>query len=128
MNKRQLADKLREQRELLGISQAELARRVKVGQAQVSRWESALQMPSAANLGALANQLGIDLPVLYQWVLEASQDELSNVRRDRDELLAQLENIAGRMERYMQRIEGAKSSKKDPNNNGGRERQGQPRS
>lgn len=92
MNKRQLADKLREQRERLGISQAELARRVSVGQAQVSRWESATQMPSAAKLGALANHLGIDIPVLYEWVLEASQDELSKVRRDRDEVLASLEH------------------------------------
>lgn len=105
MNKRQLAERLREHRERLGLSQTALARKVRVNQSQVHRWESAAALPSSAKVGLLAQALELDLETLYGWVIEASQDELRHVRSDRDELLAKLEAYADRGEQLVGRLE-----------------------
>lgn len=105
MNKRQLADRLRTLREEQQLTQPELARKVLVGQSQVSRWENATALPSAPKIGKLAEALGVEVAEMFRWVLEASQEDLREVRRDRYDLVQKLEEYADRMGPLLTRFE-----------------------
>jgi transcriptional regulator with XRE-family HTH domain len=60
MDAKDFSARLRELREAAGIDQAELARRAKVEQSSISRWESGKREPGVSNLFALAEALGVD--------------------------------------------------------------------
>lgn len=49
----------------LGLTQAELAKRVSVTQSQVAQWERGAAMPSAAKLPLLASVLGCTIDELF---------------------------------------------------------------
>lgn len=52
-------------RELAGLTASELAQRIGVTRAAVSRWEAGLDAPSAARLPLLADVLGCTIDQLY---------------------------------------------------------------
>ncbi len=52
-------------RELAGLTSSELARRVGVTPTAVSRWESGLDVPSAARLPKLAKTMGCSIDQLF---------------------------------------------------------------
>lgn len=51
---------IRQHREAVGLTQAELARRVGVQSTQVSRWERGTATPSARHVRRLARALGVN--------------------------------------------------------------------
>ncbi|MBC5747082.1 helix-turn-helix transcriptional regulator [Dysosmobacter sp. NSJ-60] len=57
--------RIRELRERLGISQAELARRMGVKHTSVIQWETGKAMPAAAKLPKLAEVLGVEIGELF---------------------------------------------------------------
>ena len=60
------ADKLREARINLGITQADLAKRIGVDPGVVNSWEVRGARPSVPNLGRVASALGLTVPDLYR--------------------------------------------------------------
>lgn len=52
-------------RESKDISQAELARRVKVNQTAVSQWEREITLPSCEKIPEIANALGVPIGELF---------------------------------------------------------------
>ena len=58
-----MANRIRTQREVLNMSQADLARAVGVSQTCVSNWEADLTSPRPANLAALSRALRV--PVVH---------------------------------------------------------------
>lgn len=60
------ADKLREARIDLGITQADLAKRIGVDPGVVNSWEVRGARPSVPNLGRVASALGLTVPDLYR--------------------------------------------------------------
>lgn len=104
MNKRELADKLRTLREQRGLTQPELARSCHVGQSQISRWENATAIPSSPKLDGLAHALGVDVAELSSWILEATEDELTRVRRDRDNLVDYMRQHADMQRQLVTRL------------------------
>lgn len=52
-------------RELAGLTASELAQKVGVSRAAVSRWEAGLDAPSAVRLPLLADVLGCTIDQLY---------------------------------------------------------------
>lgn len=107
MNKRQFADRLRSLREERGLTQPELAQKCHVGQSQVSRWENGTALPSGPKMKPLADALKIDLSTLYEWLIEASQDELKRVRRDRDNLIDWMEKTSNNLDELIRQVAGA---------------------
>ena len=57
--------KLKAIREAKGISQAELARRVKVNQTAVSQWERETTLPSCEKIPEIANALGVSISEMF---------------------------------------------------------------
>lgn len=66
---------LHEQRKLLHITQTELARRLHVSTAAVSKWERGLCLPELAKLKDLSLLLGITLQELMQCGMEEPVQE-----------------------------------------------------
>jgi transcriptional regulator with XRE-family HTH domain len=60
------AEKLRQARIALGITQAELAKRIGVDPGVVNSWEVRGARPSVPNLGRVASALGLAVPDLYR--------------------------------------------------------------
>jgi transcriptional regulator with XRE-family HTH domain len=58
--RKQFAAQVRRGRERLGLTQAELAKRVRVRDSTVSRWEDAKVFPRLEKLAAIARVLGIE--------------------------------------------------------------------
>lgn len=61
-----IAETVKIRREELGLDQAELGRRVGVGQQTVSRWESGRAVPRPDRLPALAEVLGLDSEYVHR--------------------------------------------------------------
>jgi transcriptional regulator with XRE-family HTH domain len=61
-----LAETLRVRREEVGLSQAQLAARIGVGQQAVSRWERGEAVPRPARVVALADALALDPAALHR--------------------------------------------------------------
>jgi transcriptional regulator with XRE-family HTH domain len=61
-----LAETLRVRREEVGLSQAQLAARIGVGQQAVSRWERGEAVPRPARVVALAEVLGLEAAALHR--------------------------------------------------------------
>lgn len=56
---------IRQVRESVGVTQAELARRLGVTQPAVNRWESGRRRASVATLQRIAEALGLNLTVIF---------------------------------------------------------------
>jgi transcriptional regulator with XRE-family HTH domain len=63
-----LASLIKSRREELGISQADLARRLGVTQVAVLRWEKARTMPDMINVTKLANFVGLSTEELWAYL------------------------------------------------------------
>lgn len=62
----QLAARLRELRERAGLTQQQLADRVKVTRDAVARWEAGRREPSLSNALAIVKALGVDCTALQE--------------------------------------------------------------
>lgn len=62
---RKWGERLRKRRELCGLSQTELATKVGVGQAAVSKWEKGYASPRHDLLPVIAKALGADVDDLF---------------------------------------------------------------
>lgn len=56
-----LGRRIRDERERMDMSRAELARQVGVAASQITRWEAGLYMPAPSSLRLLARALGVEL-------------------------------------------------------------------
>lgn len=88
MNRRQLADRLCDERSRAGLTQTQLADAVGVGQPQVNKWEKGVNLPSVSRVPILAAALGLKPEVVYRWIAEATGDELAEVRKENTDLKA----------------------------------------
>lgn len=59
------AERLKEARERKGLSQRELAAKIKVSQASISWFESGDTIPSGNKIGLLADALDVSIDYLY---------------------------------------------------------------
>jgi len=66
---------IRARREILGVSRAELARRVRIDRSQLSRWENGDATPAGDSWRRLARALGIPLAELRATVPATSDAE-----------------------------------------------------
>ena len=71
------ADILKKLREKKGLSQNEIAKRMYVTRATISRWENGNRLPDAAMITRLSEVLGVDINVLFS--AAAQSDESPNV-------------------------------------------------
>lgn len=67
--------RIRTLRELLGMTQSELARRICCTQAAISQFESNKVTPTLANQRALAEELGTKRRLLFRELVEAEDHE-----------------------------------------------------
>lgn len=65
--KRKWGEAIRRQREHLGLTQKQLAERVGVDQSAVSFWENGTKAPTVERQLAIANALGIDARILFDF-------------------------------------------------------------
>jgi transcriptional regulator with XRE-family HTH domain len=76
-----LASLIKSRREELGISQADLARRLGVTQVAVLRWEKARTMPDMINVTKLANFVGLSTEELWAYLEGNDGVEKLNIER-----------------------------------------------
>lgn len=67
-----ISERIKSKRKLLKLTQVELARRVTVTQASVSKWEAGRDEPKGKNLSALAKALKVN----SEWILNGRGDAL----------------------------------------------------
>lgn len=83
-----IAENIARGRKDLGITQAELAERVGVTKAAVSKWELGQSLPDVGMLPRLASQLGITLDELFGYGQALSDEEVSAIVREASDLSA----------------------------------------
>jgi transcriptional regulator with XRE-family HTH domain len=76
-----LANLIKSRREELGISQADLARRLGVTQVAVLRWEKARTMPDMINVTKLAHFVGLSTEELWAYLEGNDGVEKINIER-----------------------------------------------
>ena len=79
----EVGNRIREEREGLGISQEELARRIFVSRQTVSNWETGKTYPDVQSLLLLSNLFGASVDSLVKGDVEAMQEEMENYELDR---------------------------------------------
>lgn len=101
MTRAEFGERIRQQRERLGLSQVELARACGVQQQQVSKWEKGRTIPGRQTLPLLADVLDL-VPDLFVWVSDVSREdateaerELADVRSYVDSLRLDVDMLAG---------------------------------
>ena len=94
MTRAEFGERIRQQRERLGLSQVELARACGVQQQQVSKWEKGRTIPGRQTLPLLADVLDL-VPDLFVWVSDVSERELADVRSYVDSLRLDVDMLAG---------------------------------
>ncbi|MGT2833006.1 helix-turn-helix domain-containing protein [Streptococcus halotolerans] len=72
-----LAIKLKEYRQVHGLTQAELAEQLDVSDKTISKWENGETYPSKRNMIRISNQLGVSIESL---LIESSQKESQGLR------------------------------------------------
>lgn len=60
-----VGDNIRQERENLGLSQADLAEAIKIKPQTVYRWEKGKAWPTSKNVGSLSNLFGVDPTSLF---------------------------------------------------------------
>src|SRR5215467_6804513 len=78
----QFARLIRERRRLLNLTQAELARRIRVSMPFVGHLETGHRRPSEKTIGKLAKVLGLDQRELFLLANPGSRDFLRSVPQD----------------------------------------------
>ena len=86
MRNTSIAENIAAGRRELGITQAALAERVGVTKAAVSKWELGQSLPDVAMLPRLASQLGVTLDELIGYGQELSDEEVSTIDGNKDEI------------------------------------------
>ena len=86
MRRTNIAENIAQGRKELGITQVELAERVGVTKAAVSKWELGQSLPDVEMLPRLASQLGITLDELFGYGQALSDGEVSAIVREVSEL------------------------------------------
>ena len=71
-----------EGRRTLGLTQEELARRLGVTKAAVSKWEQAASLPDISLLPGIASQLDLTVDELLGWDPQLSEDETAAIMRE----------------------------------------------
>ncbi|MBQ1350567.1 MAG: helix-turn-helix transcriptional regulator [Ruminococcus sp.] len=68
------ADILKKLREKKGLSQNEIAKRIYVTRATISRWENGNRLPDAAMITRLSEVLGVDVNVLFHAAAQSDEN------------------------------------------------------
>ena len=89
-----LAETLRVRREEVGLSQAQLAARIGVGQQAVSRWERGEAVPRPARVLALADALNLDAAGLHRLAGYLTDAERSPLWGSFHELFARMPELS----------------------------------
>lgn len=76
------------ERKSLGLTQEELARRLGVTKAAVSKWELGQSMPDAALLPSIAAQFALSIDELFDWRAHLTDAEIETCARTAREKLA----------------------------------------
>lgn len=134
MTQRLAKDLIRECIDALGISQKQFAKALGVDPATVSRWVKGTQVPQNSLVALLANTMGVDEVELWRAIAAAQHDENRELRRERDRVIRDRDEMADEFMRYlaranevMERIEqGLDESDRRSLPNGSKPRQSQP--
>lgn len=103
MSQRLAKDIIRECIDALGVSQKEFAKVIGVDPATVSRWVKGTQVPQNSLVALLADALGVDEVELWRAIAAAQRDENRDLRRDRDRVLQERDEMANDFMRYLAR-------------------------
>lgn len=76
------------ERKALGLTQEELARRLGVTKAAVSKWELGQSMPDAALLPSIAAQFALSIDELFDWRAHLTDAEIETCAQTAREKLA----------------------------------------
>ena len=68
------ADTMKKLREEKGLSQNEIAKRMYVTRATISRWENGYRLPDAAMITRLSEVLGVDVNVLFHAAAQSDEN------------------------------------------------------
>ena len=79
----EVGKRIREEREKLGLSQEDLARRIFVSRQTVSNWETGKTYPDVQSLLLLSNLFGASVDSLVKGDVEAMQEKMENYELDR---------------------------------------------
>ena len=79
----EVGKRIREEREKLGLSQEDLARRIFVSRQTVSNWETGKTYPDVQSLLLLSNLFGASVDSLVKGDVEAMQEKMGNYELDR---------------------------------------------
>lgn len=75
-----LSERIKELRKLNGYSQQQMAQKLHLTQGAISQWETGMTLPSAEQLGALADVFGITVDELLGRKPQDEQDEVMQIR------------------------------------------------
>lgn len=75
-----LSERIKELRKLNGYSQQQMAQKLHLTQGAISQWETGMTLPSAEQLGALADVFGITVDELLERKPQDEQDEVMQIR------------------------------------------------
>ena len=79
----EVSNRIREEREGLGLSQEDLARRIFVSRQTVSNWETGKTYPDVQSLLLLSSLFGVSVDSLVKGDVEAMQEKIDNYELDR---------------------------------------------
>lgn len=79
----EVGNHIREERERMGLSQEDLARRIFVSRQTVSNWETGKTYPDVQSLLLLSNLFEVSVDSLVKGDVEAMQEKLENYELDR---------------------------------------------
>jgi transcriptional regulator with XRE-family HTH domain len=74
----EVGKRIREERDKLGLSQEDLARRIFVSRQTVSNWETGKTYPDVQSLLLLSNLFGASVDSLVKGDVEAMQEKMEN--------------------------------------------------
>ena len=74
-----IGQSLKNRREKAGLSQSELARKTRIVQTNLSRWESNTHVPNIADCITLAKFYGVSIDELVGYAVSKDSDDAPNV-------------------------------------------------
>ena len=86
----QVGNRIREERERLGLPQEELARQIFVSRQTVSNWETGKTYPDVQSLLLLSNLFKVSVDSLVKGDVEAMQEKMENYELDRFKVKASM--------------------------------------
>lgn len=86
----EVGNRIREERESLGLSQEELARQIFVSRQTVSNWETGKTYPDVQSLLLLSNLFDVSVDSLVKGDMEAMQEKMDNYELERFKMTASM--------------------------------------